>query len=271
MNYKELYYKFIAKFKEQEISENTYTEVHHILPRYCGGDDSEENLVKLTYRQHVFVHHLWFKATGDLEAEVAYKLMSGISKDKRLEISRLGGLVNKRNGWLDKIRPLANTKVRQEKLRKLHEEMRGDGRLEKHIKLAQAAWKESHHTEEYKKNKSEEYKKKFKEDLEYKNKILEIQKLGVKKRSELSADFSKQVILNAIRNEEFLNKTSNKSSNYFISPEGLVFESPIFAANYYGNVKPHTIENWCKREQYGWKRTPKSGTSVTNLCEYKRQ
>lgn len=43
---------------KKEIKENIYTEKHHILPKCMGGSDSEDNLVLLTYREHVLAHML---------------------------------------------------------------------------------------------------------------------------------------------------------------------------------------------------------------------
>lgn len=56
MNYKKIYESLISKAKEREIE--GYKERHHILPRCIGGDDSEDNLVDLTAREHVFAHIL---------------------------------------------------------------------------------------------------------------------------------------------------------------------------------------------------------------------
>ena len=95
-------------------------------------------------------------------------------------------------------------------------------------------------------------------DDEYRNKVLTTQKLGIVAKYANSELFSKSVVENAERNTAFLSKTSKRSLNYFVSPENIYFESPLFAAGYYGNVEPHVIENWCKREQHGWKRIPKS-------------
>ena len=92
----------------------------------------------------------------------------------------------------------------------------------------------------------------YKRQLTYLNKALEIKK----KKSLESSDL---LIKNAERNEEYLHKYSSKSKYKFISPEGLEFDSPIHAAKYYGNsIKPHVIENWCKRTQNGWSRKPKA-------------
>lgn len=85
-----------------------------------------------------------------------------------------------------------------------------------------------------------------------------MQKLGSIVKAENSKSLSDSVIINAERNEEFLHKISSRSKNKFISPEGLEFDSPIFAAQYYGNVEYYIIENWCKRNQHGWSRKPKA-------------
>lgn len=38
-----------------------YTEIHHIIPRCVGGDDSKDNLVKLSAREHFICHILLTK------------------------------------------------------------------------------------------------------------------------------------------------------------------------------------------------------------------
>lgn len=258
MNYKKLYFAFIEKFKSQVIEDGLYTEIHHILPRYAGGDDSEENLIRLLYKQHVFVHHLWAKATNDPEAWCAYNLMSGKSSDVRHEISKAGGAKNVKSGHLERIRHLANTPERQRKLQKLNQQKVDSGEIYKMIEMANDAWRGQNHTEEFKENRSKDYKDKFLNNPEYKEAILNMQSMGIQKIKDNSLEFSNKVIENAERNETYLQKVSNKSLNKFISPEGLEFDSPIFASKYYGNVKPHVIENWCKRGQYGWDRKPKT-------------
>jgi hypothetical protein len=57
--YKKTYDNLIKKRKN-----NTpigYCEIHHIIPRCLGGDDSLENLVKLTAREHYICHYLLTK------------------------------------------------------------------------------------------------------------------------------------------------------------------------------------------------------------------
>lgn len=285
MNYSKLYYTFVENFKNQQFEVGVRTEVHHILPRYAGGTDDSDNLVRVTYRQHVFLHHLWWKITGHSKAKMAFLLMSGQVEDKvffiRQQAGRIGGAKNvesghmkalgemygKQNGQrnvdsglLEMIRPLANTPERQRKLKEMHSRFRENGHFQKFTKAGNDAWRGGNHTQEWKDTRSKLYKEMYQAP---EMKLVAIAR-GIaagKVKTEESRMFSESVIQSAERNEEFLHKTSSSSLNYFISPEGYVFESPIFAAGYYGNVKPHVIENWCKREHHGWKRVLKTQQS----------
>jgi hypothetical protein len=64
MNYKKIYDNFIEMRKKRIIDESFYYETHHILPKSLGGDDSLENLIKLTAREHYFAHLLLAKFAG---------------------------------------------------------------------------------------------------------------------------------------------------------------------------------------------------------------
>lgn len=54
-----------------------YTHVHHIVPKYLGGDDSKENLIELTIEQHAQAHWDLFCMYGNWQDEVAYRSLSG--------------------------------------------------------------------------------------------------------------------------------------------------------------------------------------------------
>lgn len=57
-----------------------YTETHHIIPRSMGGNDTLDNLVELTAREHIICHMLLIKMTsGEHRAKLlyAYIRMSG--------------------------------------------------------------------------------------------------------------------------------------------------------------------------------------------------
>jgi hypothetical protein len=64
MNYKKIYDNFIISRKNRVIDETLYYEKHHILPKSLGGDDSSNNLIKLTAREHYFAHLLLSKFAG---------------------------------------------------------------------------------------------------------------------------------------------------------------------------------------------------------------
>lgn len=61
---------------EAKIRSNTsYTEIHHIIPRSLGGSDVEDNLVKLTAREHFICHLLLPKMT---EGQAKHKMIHAL-------------------------------------------------------------------------------------------------------------------------------------------------------------------------------------------------
>lgn len=61
MDYQKIYERIIDRAKRRnDIDE--YYEIHHILPRCLGGDDKENNLVRLTAREHFICHYLLSKS-----------------------------------------------------------------------------------------------------------------------------------------------------------------------------------------------------------------
>lgn len=72
--YFKIYIDLIKKRKCSipDISEG-YCEIHHITPKSIGGDNSEENLVKLTSKEHYVAHHLLTKIfTGNYRIKMMY-------------------------------------------------------------------------------------------------------------------------------------------------------------------------------------------------------
>lgn len=55
------YFKIINRAKTRALPNNTKTEIHHILPRSLGGSDNEDNLAKLTLKEHWVCHRLLVK------------------------------------------------------------------------------------------------------------------------------------------------------------------------------------------------------------------
>lgn len=58
MNYAAIYTS-LMEYRKKDVTETG--EVHHILPKCLGGDDSSSNLVRLTYREHYIAHRLLTK------------------------------------------------------------------------------------------------------------------------------------------------------------------------------------------------------------------
>ncbi len=56
------YYQIIDKARKRGVPDEYY-EKHHVVPKCLGGTDSEFNIVKLTYREHILVHWILIKMT----------------------------------------------------------------------------------------------------------------------------------------------------------------------------------------------------------------
>lgn len=61
MNYQSIYDSLCERGRLRPLSADVYYETHHIIPKCMGGDDSKDNLVELTYREHCLAHKLLTK------------------------------------------------------------------------------------------------------------------------------------------------------------------------------------------------------------------
>lgn len=59
MNYQKIYDHLITNAKNRKLE--VYTEFHHIIPKCMGGDNSIDNFVRLTAKEHYVAHHLLYK------------------------------------------------------------------------------------------------------------------------------------------------------------------------------------------------------------------
>lgn len=66
MNYGRIYSQIMNNARDRHLGADTYTEKHHVLPRCMGGDDSGENIVVLTAREHFLAHWLLVKIHPDV-------------------------------------------------------------------------------------------------------------------------------------------------------------------------------------------------------------
>lgn len=61
--YFKCYYSIVNRALSRDVSQLGYIEKHHIIPKSLGGNDSKENLVKLTAKEHFICHLLLTKMT----------------------------------------------------------------------------------------------------------------------------------------------------------------------------------------------------------------
>lgn len=95
-----MYDKFIDKCKTQYIPKGTYTEKHHIVPRYAGGTNDISNLIVLTYRQHILAHLLLYRKYKNIEDLTAYKLMKSLPEERKSIICKMIGERHKQSGHI---------------------------------------------------------------------------------------------------------------------------------------------------------------------------
>lgn len=82
--YKTWHDNIIAKAKNRTLT--CYTEKHHIIPKCLGGSNNEDNLVRLTAKEHFIVHMLLCKFTTGRNRHlvlVAFEGMCRLKSDKR--------------------------------------------------------------------------------------------------------------------------------------------------------------------------------------------
>lgn len=95
-----LYEKFIEKYKWQKLDNMVYKERHHIIPKHIGGTDNEDNIITLTYRQHILAHLLLYRVYGRFEDLTAYRLMKGLDENRKITIGKLIGQRHKDSGHI---------------------------------------------------------------------------------------------------------------------------------------------------------------------------
>lgn len=86
MDYQWHYQQLISRRKAS--TPDGYCELHHVLPRALGGDDSGTNLVKLTAREHFIAHLLLARIYGGpMWAAAAYMSRGGVKSAKGVRCS----------------------------------------------------------------------------------------------------------------------------------------------------------------------------------------
>lgn len=88
--YTKIYFQIIHKRKVKQvidIDSDVYFETHHIIPRSLGGDNSKNNLVRLTAKEHFICHYLLTKMIFEkqdlLKMLYAFNMMRTIPKQMK--------------------------------------------------------------------------------------------------------------------------------------------------------------------------------------------
>ena len=86
MNYLRIYNQLIQNRQLNPF--DGYTEKHHIIPKSHGGNDSKENLVRLSAREHFIAHWLLWRIHRDMSMAYAFHSMCRNNQGKRYKNSK---------------------------------------------------------------------------------------------------------------------------------------------------------------------------------------
>lgn len=89
------YQSFIEHCRKKKYHPEEYLEKHHITPRHEGGDDSKENLVKLSLKDHITAHQVRYEVYGNKYDLAALNYMRGQSKEAKKIICSANGSKSK--------------------------------------------------------------------------------------------------------------------------------------------------------------------------------
>lgn len=106
MNHQTVYEQIITNARCRQTLPERY-EVHHIIPKCLGGTNDEDNLVKLTLREHFVVHLLLAKMYGGALHHAAM-IMTGCKK-----------YGSRKHEWLKKNIPASSAETRDKISKKL--------------------------------------------------------------------------------------------------------------------------------------------------------
>jgi hypothetical protein len=134
------YIALTERAKGRVLGKDVYTEAHHILPKCMNGDNSKENLVKLTCRQHFIAHLLLTKCTTGKNKSSMYLALW------RMIHGQQGKLYIINSRLYEKIKQIMLPRLRTANLGKKHS-------LESRAKMS-AKQKGKHKSEEAKRNMS---------------------------------------------------------------------------------------------------------------------
>ena len=83
MNYRWHYDKLIETRKSRLLEKDKYYENHHIIPKSMGGDNSPENFVQLTAREHFIAHWLLWRIHRNRSTSFAFYALCRFGKNRK--------------------------------------------------------------------------------------------------------------------------------------------------------------------------------------------
>jgi len=83
MDYKRHYENLIESRKNRIFEKDDVYEIHHIIPKSLGGEDIDENRIKLTPREHFLAHWLLWRIHRNREMSFAFFSMCQYRKGNR--------------------------------------------------------------------------------------------------------------------------------------------------------------------------------------------
>ncbi|EJP8998708.1 HNH endonuclease [Escherichia coli] len=198
MNYTKIYNSLIERSLKRGLNKKKldyYTESHHIVPKSMGGDDSRENRVLLTAREHYFAHELLFKIHRNSEMAYALIKFSKGTKEQRI--------VSKDYGWIKE----ETSKIRSETIKKFWANLSPNLKQERIKKAAKGIKKtKSLWTDEKRKEVNANIRK---ASVKYLESLSENEMLEYKERcSKQMKDFWSEIKSDPKKYEKYLNKLS---------------------------------------------------------------
>lgn len=99
MDYNKIYTNLCKKSKIRGLQKQSGFEIHHIVPRCLDGTDCADNLVKLTFKEHLLAHKLLTKIYPDnMKLKLAVFLMEGMRNKYSTSYDKL------RESWPETLR-----------------------------------------------------------------------------------------------------------------------------------------------------------------------
>jgi hypothetical protein len=132
MNWEIIYKNLIGKAILEKRSRSTeiYYENHHIIPKHMGGDNSENNLVLLTFREHILAHYILWRIYGREGDKLMYSIRSNQTEESQRLRVKLAVEANRNTGkgfqnWVGDKHPMRDSKKVQKMIETKREKYNG--------------------------------------------------------------------------------------------------------------------------------------------------